>query len=200
MVQQTMNSAEQVRDLREQTGAGIMDCKRALAESKGDLAKAKELLRKRGLEIVQKKAGRNAKEGQVFSYVHLGGKIGVLVEINSETDFVARNSEFQQFGRDITMQIAASKPLFVSRAEVDPKWVEQETEMFRAQIKDKPAQIQDQIIKGKLDKRCQEVCLLDQKFIKNEDITVQDLLTNLISKIGENIQIRRFRRFEIGSE
>ena len=195
-----MNSAEQVRDLREQTGAGIMDCKRALAESKGDVQKAKELLRKRGLEIVQKKAGRDAKEGQVFSYVHLGGKIGVLVEINSETDFVARNSEFQQFGRDIAMQIAASKPLFISRTEVDPKWIEQEKEIFRAQIKDKPAKIQDQIIQGKLDKRYQEVCLLDQKFIKNEDVTIQDLLTNLISKIGENIQIRRFRRFEIGSE
>ena len=200
MTQQTMNSAEQVRDLREQTGAGIMDCKRALAESKGDVGKAKELLRKRGLEIVQKKSGREAKEGQVFSYIHLGGKIGVLVEINSETDFVARNSEFQQFGRDVAMQIAASKPLFVSRDEVDPKWVEQEKEIFRAQIKDKPAQIQDQIIQGKLEKRYQEVCLLDQKYIKNEDLTVKDLLTNLISKIGENIQIRRFRRFEIGSE
>ncbi len=200
MSQQIMNSAEQVRDLREQTGAGIMDCKRALAESKGDLQKAKELLRKRGLEIVQKKAGRAAKEGQVFSYIHLGGKIGVMVEINSETDFVARNSEFQQFGRDIAMQIAASKPLFISRAEVDPKWLEGEKEIFRAQIKDKPANIQDQIIQGKVEKRFQEVCLLDQKFIKNEDVTIQDLLTGLISKIGENIQIRRFRRFEIGSE
>lgn len=195
-----MTSADHVRDLRNQTGAGIMDCKRALAESRGDLAKAKELLRKRGLEIVQKKAGRDAKEGQIFSYVHLGGKIGVLVEINSETDFVAKNSEFQQFGRDVAMQIAASNPLFLTRDEIDSKWLEQEKEMFRAQMKDKPAQIQDQIIKGKLDKRYQEVCLLDQKFIKNEDITVQDLLTNLISKIGENIQIRRFRRFEIGSE
>lgn len=195
-----MNSAEQVRDLRNQTGAGIMDCKRALAESKGDLAKAKELLRKRGFEIAQKKAGRDAKDGQIFSYIHLGGKIGVLVEINSETDFVARNSEFQQFGRDIAMQIAASNPLFVSRTEIDPKWLEHEKEVFRAQIKDKPAKIQDQIVQGKLDKRYQEVCLLDQKFIKNEDITIQDLLTTLISKIGEHIQIKRFRRFEIGSK
>lgn len=201
MVPETaMNSAEQVRELRAQTGAGIMDCKRALAEASGDLQKAKELLRKRGFEIAQKKSGRAAKDGQVFAYIHLGGKIGVLVEINSETDFVARNSEFQQFGRDIAMQIAASNPLFVSRSEIDPKWLEQEKEVFRAQIKGKPAQIQDQIVQGKLEKRYQEVCLLDQKFIKNEDMTIQNLLTNLISKIGENIQIKRFRRFEIGSE
>ncbi len=195
-----MNSAEQVRELRNQTGAGIMDCKRALGEAKGDLQKAKGLLRKRGFEIAQKKSGRDAKDGQIFSYIHLGGKIGVLVEINSETDFVARNSEFQQFGRDIAMQIAASKPLFVSRTEVDSKWIEHEKEIFKVQIKDKPAQIQDQIVQGKLEKRYQEVCLLDQKFIKNEDVTIQDLLTNLISKIGEHIQIKRFRRFEIGSE
>ncbi len=195
-----MNSAQQVSELRAQTGAGIMDCKRALGEAKGDLQKAKDLLRKRGFEIAQKKSGRDAKDGQVFSYIHLGGKIGVLVEINSETDFVARNSEFQQFGRDIAMQIAASKPLFVSRTEVDPKWIEQEKEVFKAQIKDKPAQIQDQIVQGKLEKRYQEVCLLDQKFIKNEDQTIQDLLTGLISKIGEHIQIKRFRRFEIGAD
>ena len=195
-----MDNAEQVRELRNQTGAGIMDCKRALIEASGDLQKAKELLRKRGFEIAQKKAGRNAKDGQVFSYIHLGGKIGVLVEINSETDFVARNSEFQQFGRDVAMQIAASNPLFVSRSEIDAKWIEQEKEVFRAQVKDKPPQIQDQIINGKLEKRYQEVCLLNQKFIKNEDITIQDLLTNLISKIGEHIVIKRFRRFEIGSE
>ncbi len=200
MVQTAMNNAEQVRELRNQTGAGIMDCKRALGEASGDLQKAKDLLRKRGFEIAQKKAGREAKDGQVFSYIHLGGKIGVLVEINSETDFVARNSEFQQFGRDIAMQIAASRPLFVSRTDIDPKWVEQEKEVFKAQIKGKPAQIQDQIVQGKLEKRYQEVCLLDQKFIKNEDMTIQDLLTNLISKIGEHIQIKRFRRFEIGSE
>jgi len=200
MVQTTMNNAEQVRELRNQTGAGIMDCKRALGEASGDLGKAKDLLRKRGFEIAQKKAGREAKDGQVFSYIHLGGKIGVLVEINSETDFVARNSEFQQFGRDVAMQIAASRPLFVSRTDIDPKWVEQEKEVFKAQVKGKPAQIQDQIVQGKLEKRYQEVCLLDQKFIKNEEITIQDLLTNLISKIGEHIQIKRFRRFEIGSD
>ncbi|MBI4395186.1 MAG: translation elongation factor Ts [Candidatus Omnitrophica bacterium] len=195
-----MNQADQVKVLREETGAGIMDCKRALTEAKGDFKAAKDLLRKRGFEIAQKKSGRAAKEGQVFSYVHLGGKIGVLVEINCETDFVARNSEFQQFGRDIAMQIAASHPLFVSREEVDVKWLEQEKEIFRAQVKEKPAKIQDQIIQGKLEKRFQEVCLLDQQFIKNEEITIQNLLTGLISKLGENVIIKRFRRFEIGSD
>ncbi|MBI1977219.1 MAG: translation elongation factor Ts [Candidatus Omnitrophica bacterium] len=193
-------SVDQVRVLRAETGAGIMDCKRALAETKGDIQAAKELLRKRGFEIARKKAGRAAKEGQVFSYIHSGGKIGVLVEIDCETDFVARNSEFQQFGRDIAMQIAAANPLFLSREEIDPKWLEHEKEIFRAQVKDKPAQIQDQIIRGKLEKRFEEVCLLDQKFIKNEDMTVQNLQTGLISKLGENVIIRRFRRFEIGVE
>jgi elongation factor Ts len=194
------NGVDQVRELRNETGAGVMDCKRALAEAKGNFEAAKQLLRKRGFEIAQKKAGRTAKEGQIFSYIHLGGKIGVLVEINCETDFVARNSEFQQFGRDVAMQIAAANPLFVSREEIDPKWLEQEKEIFKSQIKGKPANIQEQIIQGKLEKRFQEVCLLDQKFIKNEDMTVQDLLTALISKIGERLIIRRFRRFEIGSE
>ncbi|OGW87927.1 MAG: translation elongation factor Ts [Omnitrophica bacterium RIFCSPLOWO2_01_FULL_45_10b] len=194
------NSADQVRELRNATGAGIMDCKRALMEAKGDFQAAQQLLRKRGFEIAQKKSGRTTKEGQIFSYVHLGGKIGVLVEIDCETDFVARNSEFQQFGRDVAMQIAAAHPLFVSREEIDPDWLEQEKEVFQAQVKDKPAKIQDQIIQGKLDKRFEEVCLLNQRFIKNEDTTIQDLLTGLISKLGEHVVIKRFRRFEIGSE
>jgi len=202
MTQKVMakNSADQVMELRNETGAGIMDCKRALTEAKGDFQVAKDLLRKKGFEIAKKKSDRSVREGQIFSYVHLGGKIGVLVEVNCETDFVARNSEFQQFGRDIAMQIAASRPFFVSREEIDSKWLEQEKEIFRAQIKDKPAQIQDQIIQGKLEKRFQEVCLLDQTFIKNEDITIKDLLTGLISKLGENVVIKRFRRFEIGSD
>ncbi|MBI3999140.1 MAG: translation elongation factor Ts [Candidatus Omnitrophica bacterium] len=194
------NQADQVKVLREETGAGIMDCKRALTEAKGDFEAARGLLRKRGFEIAQTKSGRAAKEGQVFSYIHLGGKIGVLVEVNCETDFVARNSEFQQFGCDIAMQIAASHPVFISREEADAKWLEQEKEIFQTQVKDKPAQIQAQIIQGKLEKRFQEVCLLDQKFIKNEEITIQNLLTSLISKLGENVIIKRFRRFEIGSE
>ena len=194
------DTVDQVRELRNETGAGIMDCKRAIAEAKGDYQVAKDLLRKRGFEIAKKKAGRTAKEGQVFSYIHLGGKIGVMVEINCETDFVARNSDFQQFGRDIAMQIAASHPLFVSREEVDPQWIEQEKEIFRAQVKDKPSKIQDQIVNGKLEKRFQEVCLLNQPFIKNEENTIQDLLTGLISKLGEQVVIKRFRRFDVGSE
>ena len=194
------DNVAQVRELRNETGAGIMDCKRALAEAKGDFQVAKDLLRKRGFEIAKKKAGREVKEGQVFSYIHIGGKIGVLVEIDCETDFVGRNSEFQQFGRDITMQIAAANPFFISRDEIDPKWLEKEKEIFRSQVKDKPVHIQDQIIQGKLEKRFQEVCLLDQKFIKNEDLTIQDLLTGLVSKLGEHVVIRRFRRFEVGSE
>ena len=193
------DSVDQVRELRNETGAGIMDCKRALAEANGHFETAKDLLRKKGLEIAKKKAGRETKEGQAFSYIHLGGKIGVLVELDCETDFVARNSEFQQFGRDLAMQVAATSPLFVSREDVDPKWVAQEKEIFRAQIQGKPAKIQDQIIQGKLEKRFEEVCLLDQKFIKDEDVKIQALLTNLISKIGERIVIKRFCRFEIGS-
>ncbi len=194
------DNVDQVRELRNETGAGIMDCKRALAEAKGNLQAAKDLLRKRGFEIAQKKAGRTANEGQIFTYIHLGGKIGVMVEINCETDFVARNSDFQQFGKDVAMQIAASRPLFISREEIDPVWLAKEKEIFHAQVKDKPANIQEQIIKGKLEKRFQEVCLLDQKFIKNEDITIQDLMTGLISKLGERVVLKRFRRFEIGSE
>ncbi|MBI4367782.1 MAG: translation elongation factor Ts [Candidatus Omnitrophica bacterium] len=193
-------NVDQVRDLRNETGAGIMDCKRALVEANGNLQTAKDLLRKRGFEIARKKSGRDVKEGQIFSYIHLGGKIGVLVEVNCETDFVARNSEFQQFGRDVAMQIAAAHPFFVSREEVDPQWVESEKEVFRSQVKGKPAKIQDQIVQGKLEKRFEEVCLLDQKFIKDEDQKVQDLLTNLISKLGERVVIKRFRRFEIGRE
>ena len=202
MTQKTMakNSADQVMELRNETGAGIMDCKRALMEAKGDLQVAKDLLRKKGFEIAKKKSDRSVKEGQIFSYIHLGGKIGVSVEVNCETDFVARNSEFQQFGRDVAMQVAACHPLFVSREEIDPKWLDQEKEIFRSQIKDKPAPMQDQIIKGKLEKRFQEVCLVDQKFIKNEERTIQDLLTDLISKLGEHVVIKRFRRFEVGSE
>ncbi len=192
-------SASQVQELRQLTGAGIMDCKQALEEAKGNFEVARELLKKKGLDTAKKKAGRTANEGQVFSYIHLGGKIGVLVEINCETDFVARNAEFQQFGRDVAMQIAAAQPDFVSWEEVDPAWLEREKLVFRDQAKDKPAQIQDKIIQGKLEKRFQEVCLLSQKFIKDEDKTIQDLLTELTAKLGERVVIKRFGRFEVGS-
>lgn len=191
---------DQVKLLREMTGAGVMDCTQALREAKGDLTRAQEILRQKGAAIAQKKSGRTAKEGQVFSYVHLGGKIGVLVEINCETDFVARNGEFQQFGRDIAMQVAAAQPLFVSREQADPKWIEGEKRVFAEQVKDKPAAMQEKIIQGKIDKRFEEVCLLDQKFIRDDKKTIQNLLTELISKFGEHVAIRRFSRFELGSE
>lgn len=196
----TENNLDQVKVLREMTGAGIMDCKQALRDAKGDLKRAQEILRQKGMDIAKKKSGRSAKEGQVFSYVHLGGKIGVLVEINCETDFVARNTEFQQFGRDIAMQVAAAHPMFVSRDQVDPQWIEDEKRIFGEQVKDKPAAVQEKIIQGKLEKRFEEVCLLDQKFIKDDKKTIQSLLTELISKFGEHVVIRRFSRFELGSE
>lgn len=202
MTQSTMTktSAERVQQLRELTGAGIMDCKRALAEADGDFEVAKDLLRKKGLAIAKKKASRQTTQGQVFSYVHLGGKIGVLVEINCETDFVARTEAFREFGRDVAMQIAATRPLFVSREEADPAWLEREKEVFCAQAADKPRNVQEKVIHGKLQKRLEEVCLLDQKFIKDENKTIQDLVTELTAKLGERVVIKCFRRFEVGSE
>jgi elongation factor Ts len=201
MTEKTMtnSSAAQVQELRQLTGAGMMDCKRALQEANGDIEVARDFLRKKGLDTANKKAGRTANEGQVFSYIHLGGKIGVLLEINCETDFVARNSDFQQFGKDIAMQIAAVHPEFVSKEEVSEAWLAKEKEIILDQVKDKPAPIQENIIQGKLEKRYEEICLLNQKFIKDEDKTVQDLLTELISKTGERIVIKRFHRFEVGS-
>src|SRR3990167_1975499 len=189
-----------VKELRESTGAGIMDCKRALAEAKGNIGTARDLLRKQGLATAQKKAGRVAKEGQVFSYIHFGGKIGVMVEINCETDFVARNSEFQGFGANVAMQIAAAHPLVVSSENLPAEWLSKEKEIFRDQVKDKPAQIQDKIIQGKIEKQYEDVCLLNQKFIRDDSKLIKGLLTELISKLGENIIIRRFHRFEVGAE
>ena len=193
-------TSDQVRKLREMTGSGMMDCKRALMEAQGDFEAAKGLLRQRGLQVAEKKSDRTAKEGQIFSYIHHSAKIGVLVEINSETDFVARNTEFQNFGREVAMQIAAAQPLFVSRDEINPKWIEQEKEIFRAQVKNKPPAVQEQIIKGKLEKRFEEVCLLDQKFIRDDKQSIRMLLTDLVSKLGENVVIKKFCRFEVGSE
>ncbi len=196
----TDKKVNQVKLLREATGAGILDCKRALTEAGGDPEKAKEILRKQGIAIALKKAGRSAKEGQVFSYIHLGGKIGVMVEIDCETDFVAKNSDFQEFGRNVAMQIAAAHPLAVSREELDAAFIDKEKEIFRDQVKGKPAQIQDKIVQGKLEKRFEEVCLLDQKYIRDDSKTIKELLTEIISKIGENIIIRRFERFEVGAD
>lgn len=184
--------------LRELTGAGMMECKKALDEAKGDLQEAQKIIRKKGLDIAKKKATREVKEGQIISYIHSGGKLGVLLEINCETDFVAKNETFQAFARDVAMQVAAAFPLYVSAENIPAAELEKEKDTFRAQVAGKPQDVQDKIIEGKLAKRYEDLCLLNQKFIKDDSRTVQDLLNEMIAKIGENIVIRRFVRFEVG--
>jgi len=193
-------SATMVRDLREKTGAGMMDCKKALAESAGNFEKAVDYLRQKGLATAAKRAGRVASEGRIGSYIHAGGKIGVMVEVNCETDFVAKTDDFQNFAKDLSMQIAASNPLFVRREEVPPEALEKEREIYRIQAREagKPEKIIDRIIDGKLEKYYGEVCLLEQVFVKDTDIKIQDLLNGLIGKLGEKIEIRRFARFQVG--
>ncbi|HYE83872.1 MAG TPA: translation elongation factor Ts [Clostridia bacterium] len=195
-----MVEASAVKELRERTGAGMMDCKKALTESNGDMEKAIEILREKGLAAAAKKAGRIASEGIVDAYIHGGGRIGVLIEVNSETDFVAKNEEFRQFVKDMAMQVAASNPLYVRREEVDPQVIAKEREIYRAQAlnEGKPEKIVDKMVEGRIEKYYKEICLLEQPFIKDTDKTVQDMLTALIAKIGENLTIRRFVRFEKG--
>ena len=192
-------SAKDVKELRERTGAGMMDCKNALVETGGDIEKAIDFLREKGLASAAKKAGRIASEGLVDSYIH-GGRIGVLVEVNSETDFVAKTEEFQEFVRDVAMQVAATNPKYVSRDEVDEDEINREKEVLRNQAlnEGKPEKIVEQMVNGRIEKYFEEVCLLDQKFIKNPDVTMEELLNEKISKIGENLKIRRFARFEVG--
>jgi elongation factor Ts len=187
-----------VKQLREKTNAGFMDCKRALAESGGDLEKAETILRTKGIASAGKKASRATKEGVVASYIHLQGKVGVLVEVNCETDFVARNENFREFVKDITLHIAAAHPLYVSRVDVPGNLIEAEREIYKAQVKGKPADVADKIVEGKLDKFYNTVCLLEQGFIKNPDVTIKDLLNAKISELGENIVIRRFVRYLVG--
>ncbi len=184
--------------LRELTGAGMLECKKALDEAKGDLQEAQKIIRKKGLDIAKKKATREVKEGQIISYIHSGGKLGVLLEINCETDFVAKNETFQTFARDVAMQIAAAFPLYVSEENIPAADLEKEKETFRSQVAGKPQEVQDKIIQGKLAKRYEDICLLNQKFIKDDSRTIQELLNEMIAKIGENIVIRRFVRFEVG--
>ncbi|HOJ59390.1 MAG TPA: translation elongation factor Ts [bacterium] len=195
-------SASQVKELREKTGAGMMDCKKALTENNGDLEKAIKYLREKGIADASKRSGRLTKEGVVYSYIHPGHKIGVLVEINCETDFVARNEVFQSFAKDIAMHIAASSPLCVSRDEVAPALVEAEREVLRNQAREsgKPEQVWDKIVEGRIEKFYAQVCLLEQPFIKDMNITVEDYLKETIGKIGENIVIRRFSRYQLGEE
>ena len=195
-----MISAEQVRELREMTGAGMMECKRVLEETDGNMEKAAELLRERGVVKAAKKAGRIAAEGLVDSYIHGDGRIGVLVEVNIETDFAAKNPEFREFVKDVAMQIAAAKPEYVRREEVPADVVEKEKEIIKAQAMNegKPAEIAEKMVAGRIDKFFKEICLLEQDFVKNPDITIEKLLTDKIANIGENITIRRFVRFERG--
>jgi len=184
--------------LRELTGAGMMDCRNALTEAKGDIQDAQLLIRKKGLDIAKKKSSREAKEGQIFSYIHAGGKLGVVVEINCETDFVARNENFQAFGRNIAMQIAAAHPLYVSSTDIPAEDLAKEKAQFEEQVKGKPQNVQEKILEGKLSKRYEDICLLNQKFIKDDSQMVQDHLNEMIAKIGENVVIRRFKRLEVG--
>ena len=192
--------AADVKELRAKTNAGMMDCKKALQESKGDLSKAVVLLRKKGLSIAGKKSSRDAKEGLIDSYIHLGSKVGVMVEINCETDFVARNENFQRFVKDIMLQIASTSPICISREEVPADLVEKEKDIARAQIKGKPENIIEKILEGKINKYYSEVCLLDQPFVKENSMKIEDLLKAKIAEIGENIVIKRFVRFQLGEE
>jgi elongation factor Ts len=189
-----------VKQLRDKTNAGMMDCKRALDEAAGNLEKAEEILRKKGIAGASKKASRAAKEGVVASYIHLQGKVGVLVEINCETDFVAKNEIFRDFVKDITLHIAAASPVCVSREQADAALVEKEREIYRAQITGKPENIIEKIVDGKVDKYYSTVCLLEQAFIKNPDLTVKDYVNSKIAELGENIIVRRFVRYMVGEE
>lgn len=189
-----------VKQLREKTNAGMMDCKKALVEAGGDLEKAEDILRKKGIASASKKASRSVKEGVVASYIHLQGKVGVLVEVNCETDFVAKNDIFREFVKDLTLHIAAAHPVYVVRDEVPEAVIEREREIYREQVKDKPANVVEKIVDGKLDKFYGSVCLLDQAFIKDPDKTIKDLVASKIAELGENIVIRRFARFAVGEE
>ncbi|NLI11950.1 MAG: translation elongation factor Ts [Peptococcaceae bacterium] len=193
-------SAGLVKELRERTGAGMMDCKKALSETGGDIEKAAVYLREKGLAAAAKKAGRIAAEGVVESYIHGGGKIGVLVEVNCETDFVAKTEQFKILARDIAMQVAAAKPEYVRREEVPAEELEKEKEILRAQAlnEGKPAKIVDKMVEGRIEKYYKEMCLLEQPFIKDTSMSVQQLITEKIAKIGENISVRRFTRYELG--
>lgn len=193
-------SAEQVRELRDKTGVSMMECKKALVEASGDLAKANELLRKRGIDTAAKKAGRDAKEGRVYSYIHHNGKIGVLLELDCETDFVARNPEFEGFARDLALQVAANRPPYLSREQVPTDVLNKEKEIYAEQVKGKPEAVIEKIVSGKLEKFYADNCLLDQPLVKDPNTSVNALLKTLIAKLGENIVVRRFARFEVGGE
>jgi elongation factor Ts len=189
-----------VKELREKTGAGILDCQKALAETGNNIEKAVDYLRQKGLAAAQKKAGRETNQGLIHAYIHAGGKIGVLIEVNCETDFVARNEEFKAFVNDLALQVAASSPAYVRREDVPPDTISKEKSIYEAQAKEmgKPPAAWPKIVDGKLDKYYQENCLLEQAFIKDPSVTVKDLLAQKIAKIGENMNVRRFTRYQLG--
>ena len=195
-------TAAMVKQLREKTGSGMMDCKQALTETGGDIEKAVEFLRKKGLATAQKRAGRSMSEGTIQTYIHMGGKLGVMVEVGCETDFVAKNEDFIQFAKDIAMHIAATNPVAISTEQVPQEVLDKEMDIYRAQALEmgKPEKIVDKIAEGRLKKFYQENCLMEQAFVRDPDISVTDLLNQLIAKIGENISIKRFARFQIGEE
>ena len=193
-------SASLVKELREKTGVGIMDCKTALQECDGDIEKSIDFLRKKGIATAKKRGGRNTSEGQIQSYIHAGGKIGVMVEVNCETDFTGKTSEMAEFARNIAMQIAATNPISIDRESIPPEVLDKEREIYATQAKEsgKPEKVIDKMVEGKLKKFYSEACLLEQIYVKNTDITVQDLLNEMIAKTGENIVIRRFARYQLG--
>lgn len=192
-------SVDLIRELREKTNAGISDCREALVESHGDIEKAKEILKKKGLIIAARKVGRITKEGVIASYIHPGSKIGVLLEVNCETDFVARNDIFKHFVKDLTLQIASANPLYIAKEDIPPEVIEKEKEIYNEQAKGKPEHVANKIIEGKLQKWYSEVCLLEQPFVKEPDkMTINNLLTSKIAELGENIIIRRFTRYHLG--
>ncbi len=194
-------TADMVKRLREQTGAGMMDCKKALSESNGDFDKAVEVLRKKGLAAAEKKAGRRASEGLISSYIHMD-KIGVLIEVNCETDFVARTDDFRRFVKDVAMHIAAANPRYLSRDKIPQDVIEREKGIYREQTKDRPEHVVEKIVEGKLEKFYAENCLLDQIFVKDPDQKkkIHDIVTEMVAKVGENIVIRRFTRYQLGEE
>ena len=191
-----------VKELRAKTGAGILDCQKALQENGSDIEKAIDFLRQKGLAAAQKKAGRETKEGLISSYIHAGSKIGVLLEVNCETDFVARNDEFQAFVKDVALQIAASQPAFVKREDIPEDLIQREKNVYLGQVKEsgKPEAAWEKIVNGKLEKFYQEQCLLEQGFIKDPKVTIQDMVSHKIAKLGENISISRFTRYQLGQD
>ncbi len=195
-------TSQMVKELRDKTNAGMMDCKKALGETEGDMEKAIDFLRQKGLAVARKRAGRSTSEGVIQTYIHAGGKLGVMVEVNCETDFVAKTDDFQNFSREVAMHVAAMNPIAVRREDIPEDQVAREAEIYKKQAMDsgKPENIAEKMVTGKLDKFFAEVSLMEQKFVKNPDLSIHDLLNDLIAKMGENITIKRFARFQVGTD